>query len=365
MKLSIVGIGLIGGSVGLSALERGLVEEVIGYDVDSKQAQQALRMRAITGVAPSAAEAVRDADLVVIATPVGEIVRTFEAISPQLKEGTIVTDAGSTKARIVSQIGPSVPSNVSFIGGHPIAGSEGEGIDAAESDLFDGCYWVLTPTPSTEAAGYGELVSFVSGLGARVISLDPKRHDELVALTSHLPQILASVLMAYVWERARESEDLPLIIAGGFKDMTRIAASSTDLWLGILEDNREAVGEILSGFETALRSTDGLLRESKWDELRSLFDRARASRKELQEKPGVLPEELAVVMVPVPDRPGVLSEVTTAVGEVGVNIEDLEIAHSSEGGRGTIRLTLSGEHAAELAMKALEQKGYTARRIDG
>lgn len=365
MKLSIVGTGLIGGSIGLTALDRSLVDRVTGFDIHPDRAQKALAKSAITHIAESAGEAVRDADLVIIATPVSEVVQTFEEIAGQLKDGAIVTDVGSTKSRIVSQIGSLSTARASFIGGHPIAGSEAEGIEAAQPDLYAGCFWILTPTSSTEATEYKNLVSFISGLGARVISLDPHRHDELVALTSHLPQILASVLMAYAWDRARENKDLPLITAGGFRDMTRIAASSPDLWIDILKDNREAVSEILAGFEAALRSAEGMLRGSKWEDLRSLFDHARTSRMGLREKPGVVPEELAMLLIAVPDRPGVLSDVTTAIGEVGVNIEDMEITHSSEGGKGTIRLTLSGEQAAELATKALEQKGYVARRIDG
>jgi prephenate dehydrogenase len=361
MKVAIIGTGVIGGSIGLSVLERSLAEEVIGYDSDSKRLRRALEMSAITRPAESVKEAVQDADIVFIATPVGEVVSTFETIVPQLKDGAIVTDVGSAKERIVSEIRSLAPQ--AFVGGHPMAGSEREGIEAAQPDLFEGSYWVLTPD-SVHEPGYSRLASFISNLGAEVIALEPKDHDELVGVTSHLPQVLASVLMSYAHGKGSKKEGLPLIAAGGFKDMTRIAASSTDLWMDILKDNRESLTGILKGFRTALESAEDLLRESNWEGLREIFDSARSARKQLQDKPGVAAEDLSVVTVLVPDRPGVLSEVTTAIGEVGVNIEDMQITHSSQGGRGSVRLTLSGESAAEVAIKALAQKGYTARSHD-
>lgn len=361
MRISIIGTGVIGGSIGMTALDRGIVDEVVGYDADSTRLQKALEISAVTKSARSAPEAVQDADIVFIATPVGKVVSTFEAIVPQLQDGAIVSDVGSTKERIVSEIRSISPQSL-FIGGHPIAGSEREGIEAAQPDLFEGCFWVLTPI-SPEDAGYQDLRSFLTDLGAEVIALQPKQHDELVALTSHLPQVLSSVLMTFARDKGSEKGDLPLITAGGFKDMTRIAASPTDLWMDIVKDNRELLAGILSEFRGALEAAEDLLRNSKWKELREIFESAREARKQLQDKPGIAPEELSVVTLLVPDKPGVLSEVTNAVGDVGVNIEDIQITHSSKGGRGTITLAMS-EDGADLAITALGKKGYTARRSD-
>ena len=362
MRISVIGTGVIGGSIGMSALDRGVVDEVVGYDTDMVRLHKALKLGAVTESAQSAQLAVQGAEIVFIATPVGEVVSTFETIVTHLQPGAIVTDVGSTKDRIVSEI-RSISPEAPFIGGHPIAGSEREGIEAAQPDLFEGCFWLLTPGSADEPA-YRELHSFIAGLGAEVMALHPKEHDELVALTSHLPQVLASVLMTYARNKGSERGDFPLVAAGGFKDMTRIAASPTDLWMDIVKDNREILTGVLQEFRGALESAEEMLRNSKWEELREIFDSARAARKQLQDKPGVAAEELFVVTLLVPDKPGVLSEVTNAVGEVGVNIEDIQITHSSKGGRGTIRLTVSGDGAADEAITALGRKGYTARRID-
>lgn len=364
MNLSIIGTGLIGGSIGLAARKRGLADSVVGFDLDPAQVSQAFSRGAISRTSSDLKGAASEADIVFVATPVGAIAGVVGDMSLDLPHGCVVSDVGSTKQRIVSEVLGLVAGNVHFIGGHPIAGSEREGIDAAEPDLYEGAYWILTPTLDTDASAYKTLVAFVSALGARVISLDPSRHDELMALTSHLPQMLASALMVFAATASGEKEGLPLITAGGFRDMTRIAASSSDLWLDILQDNREAILDVLAGFGSALGAAETHLREENWDQLRLLLERASASRKALPGKPGVSPEQLVELTVPIPDRPGVLSEVTTAVGEAGVNIEDIDIVHSPEGGRGTLHLTVSGSGEAELARKALALKGYTARIIE-
>jgi len=364
VNLSIIGTGLIGGSIGLAARKRGLAESVVGFDLDPAQVSKALSRGAISLTSANLQEAASEADIVFVATPVGAIPGVVGDISPDLPHGCVVSDVGSTKQRIVSEALGAAAGSIHFIGGHPIAGSEREGIDAAEADLFEGAYWILTPTSDTDASAYKTLVAFVSAIGAKVISLDPSRHDELMALTSHLPQMLASALMVFAATASDQKEGLPLITAGGFRDMTRIAASSSDLWLDILQDNREAILDVLAGFGSALGAAENYLREKNWDQLRLLLERASASRKALPGKPGVSPEQLVELTFPIPDRPGVLSEVTTAVGEAGVNIEDIDIVHSPEGGRGTLHLTVSGSSEAKLAQKALELKGYTARIIE-
>lgn len=363
--LAVLGTGVMGGSFGLASLRRGLARRVVGYDVKAENLARALARGAITVAAASPADAVRDATLVVIATPVGTIPQVFAEVGPHLEAGAIVTDVGSTKARIVEEIAPQVPQHAHFVGGHPIAGSEREGIEAADPDLYAGCYWILTPTGQTDTSAYRRLVRYLGGLDARVLSLDPSRHDELVALTSHLPQLLASTLMEFAADIAASEGGLPLVTAGGFRDMTRIAASSPDLWVDIVRENRKAVLDILVRFESALRAAAGHLADGDWEGLRRRLAAAREARAALPGKPGVSPAALIELLIPVPDRPGVLADVTTTVGEAGVNIEDIDIVHSPEGGRGTIHLAVNGEEAARLAAGTLRRKGYTVDRGAG
>lgn len=355
--IGIIGTGLMGGSLGLACRKRGLAKEIRGFDLRPERSQRALERGAVTAISKRPAEAVSGAGLVVIATPVGSIADVFGEIAPHLTKGAVVTDVGSTKARVVSAIAGRDPAR-RFIGGHPIAGAEEEGIDAATDDLYEGCAWILTPTPESDAAAYTNLVRFIGKLGARVLSLDPERHDQLVALTSHLPQLISSTLMRFAAEIAAAEGGLPLVAAGGFRDMTRIAASSPQLWLEILEDNRHAVLEVLSRFESALSEVHGHMEQGRWKEIGEVLENARSARRSLPGKPGLPSADIVELLIPVPDRPGVLAEITTTVGEAGINIEDIDIVHSPEGGRGTIHLAVGGKEDAVEAAKAIERKGY-------
>lgn len=356
--LAIIGTGLMGGSLGLACLASGAATRVIGYDADPTSLQRALARGAITDAAASPGEAVGAAGIVVIATPVGAIPAAFRTLAPHLRPGTLVTDLGSAKAELVAAIATAVPSGTHFIGGHPLAGSEKEGIDAADPELFKGAFWFLTPTADTDPGAYGRLVRFLGCLDVHLLSLDPARHDELVALTSHLPQLLSSTLMGFASDISGAEGGLPLVAAGGFRDMTRIAASSPELWLDIVRANREAVLVLLQRFQAALGTTTGFIQQGDWEGLRATLAAARAGRAALPEKPGVSPHSLVELVVPVPDRPGVLAEVTTTVGEAGINIESLTIVHSPEGGRGRIHLEVHGLAVAGAALEALQRNGF-------
>lgn len=356
-KLAIAGLGLMGGSLGMACTTRGLATQVIGFDADPGTLAQARELGAITSAAGSLVEAVSGADLVVIATPVGSIPEVFAAASPALKPGCIVTDVGSTKTGVVERINGIAPAGVHFIGGHPMAGSEKEGIQAATADLYLGCLWVLTPTASTSPDAYGRLVRFLSGLQVRVLALDPVRHDEALALTSHLPQLVSSTLMGFAAEVAREGDGLPLLTAGGFRDMTRIAGSSPDLWIDIVRENRPALLGLVRRFQDSFGAAADALENQDWGKLKLWLSEARRARGRLTVKPGVGGSEMFELAVPVPDRPGVLAEISTSVGEAGVNIEDLTIVHSLEGG-GMIHLLVVGQTGAGAAVEALSKKGY-------
>lgn len=356
--LAILGTGLMGGSLGMATIERKLASRVVGFDLDPATVHTALERGAITSLAESPEEAVRDAELVFIATPVSAIHSAFVAISGGLAEGAIVSDVGSTKAKVVEEVTASRVKGVHFVGGHPLAGSEKEGIQAASSDLYSGCLWVLTPTEDTDPSAYRFLMHFLGRLDARVISLEPHRHDEAMALSSHLPQLLSSVLMGFAAELSGSPEGLPLLSAGGFQDMTRIAASSPDLWVDIVRENRPALLDVLRQFGTALDGAEERLAAGDWDGLHQMLSAGREARRVLPGKAGVEPSELVEIRIPVPDRTGVLAEVTTTLGEAGVNIEDIDIIHSPEGGRGVVHLVIMGRTIAEQAREAIKQKGF-------
>jgi prephenate dehydrogenase len=359
VRVALLGTGLIGGSLGLALRKLSDVEEVIAYDLDPRVRAEAVERGAAHRASDSPEDAVRDADFVFVATPVGKIPSVIEQARAGLKAGAVLTDVGSTKSRVVLEVDGLEIEGTTFIGGHPMAGTEDEGIAAADPALFEGCWWILTPTERVDTGAYQALHSLLTRLGAQVMALDPAQHDDLLAVISHLPHLTAAALMNLAAERGKEHAGLLSLAAGGFRDVTRVAASNPDIWLDICAENAVAIAGVLREFARRLEELGDLVEAGQRDGLQERLLSARASRREL---PGRRAGgESVEVLIPVPDRPGVLSEITTTVGNLGVNIEDLQITHAEEGGRGTLRLIISGVDEAHRIQGALSSKGYDVR----
>jgi prephenate dehydrogenase len=359
VRVAVVGTGLIGGSVGLALARRGY--EVAGYDLDAGRAERAKELGAVTEIATSVEDAARDADVTVVATPVGQVV---DLVARALDAGaSVVTDVGSVKGPVVSAVERRCGAAArSFVGGHPMAGSEQEGIEGADPDLFVGATWVLTPTPATDTTAYFGLLALIRDVGADVVTVTPEHHDVLVALVSHVPQLAASTLMDVAIDHEEEHRTLLRLAAGGFRDMTRIAAGHPGIWPDILAANRDAVLAALDAYLDALQRARELVSGADRDGLLSLLERARAGRRSLPVGAAV-DADLIELRIPVPDRPGVIAEVTTLAGQLGVNVADLEIAHSLEGGAGVVVLVVAAEGAPALE-DGLHALGYhTSRTI--
>ncbi len=254
--LALVGVGLLGGSVGLAARRRGVVRHVVGTDHNPDTLSRASAARILDRTVPSLAAAVAEADLVVVCTPVDRIAAQVLAAAPHCRSGTLLTDVGSTKAAIVRTIEGRLPSGIDFVGGHPLAGSEKHGPDHADADLFSGRVVVLTPCGST-TAGLERVADFWTALGAHVRVMDAVEHDRALALTSHLPHLAASALAGTV------PTELLGLTATGFGDATRLAAGCPDVWTAIFQENREALlaaldayGDRLDQFRRALETGD-------------------------------------------------------------------------------------------------------------
>ena len=341
----VVGLGLIGTSVALALRKAGW--HVTGSDLDADRADRARQLGALDVVGDDDA-----ADLAVVATPVRAVPGVARALlEADATGGLVVTDVGSVKGEIVAAV-----AHPRFVGGHPMAGSEQEGPEGADPDLFVGATWVLTPTPSTAERSFSLVSSVVTALGADVVALAPERHDQLVAVVSHVPHLAAANLMALAADASEEQAALLRLAAGGFRDMTRIAAGDPAIWPDIFRDNAPAVLAVLDALRERLDEARRIVAEGDRDALVALLERARHARRNLPAR-APRPEEVVEVRVPVPDRPGVLAEVTTALGELGVNVRDLEIAHSVEGDRGVLVLVVDAQ-AAPRARAALAERGY-------
>ncbi len=351
--LGIVGTGLIGASVGLAAKRAG-IEHVVGYDADSEALALAAERGAVDEPAKSLVAAVEAAELAVVATPVA---RLAADVATALNAGTsaTVTDVGSTKGRLCSQ----VDDRARYIGGHPVCGSEARGPGHASAELFEGATWFLTPLTETEPERYRLLHGFVASLGAVPVAIDPEAHDRLLALTSHLPHALANIVLNHAGSLRVHGHE-PLAAAGGsLRDMTRVAGANPRIWIDIFLDN---AGELRSALAEHRRRVEELeraleARDAGW--LARWIGEAAGNRRTLLEEAFTDVGELQRVRVHVPDRPGVLSGITQALGAEQINIEDFELQHLSPDRGGTLSVLVAGGEEARRAADLLEAQGYS------
>jgi len=253
-NIAIIGVGLIGGSIGLALRERKLARQIVGIGRRRESLEMALARGCVTQISTNIAEGVKQAELVIVCTPVESIAQHVAEAAAAAPAGCLITDAGSTKAQIVADVQQKLgaaPSNkLNFVGSHPIAGSEQSGPEAAAAQLFDGRVVVVTPTESSDRTVVAAIEEFWKSLGASVICIEPDAHDAFVAQTSHLPHLLASALAATTCV----DEDGVLLIGNGWSDTTRIAAGDPELWRQILLANRGPILNTLTGFETVLKT---------------------------------------------------------------------------------------------------------------
>jgi len=283
-KAALLGVGLVGASLALAMRRAGLAAHIAGH---SRSAETRARAKAV-GFADTmhetAAGAVRDADLVVLATPVGAFGALAAEIAPVLAPGTIVTDVGSVKVAVIRDVGPHIPQGVHFIPGHPIAGTEESGPEAGFAELFDGRWCILTPPPGADQAAVERLGEFWQRCGSEVEVMDPKHHDLVLAITSHLPHLIAYNIVgtAADLETVTQGEVIKYS-AGGFRDFTRIAASDPTMWRDVFLNNREAVLEMLGRFTEDLAALQRAIRWGDGEALFDLFTHTRAIRRSVIE----------------------------------------------------------------------------------
>jgi len=278
--VAIVGVGLIGGSLGMALRERGLARRVIGIPRRAETLAEALSVRAIDDGTLDLA-AVSAADLVVLAPPVLTIPPLVEAMAPHLRPGAVLTDVGSTKGSLMRVLPPLLPEGVDLVGGHPMAGSERGGVLAARADLFEGATYILTPDSRARPESAARLAELIRSLGAVPVVMEPDLHDDAVARISHLPHVVAAALAEAAGAGAVPADVLRLLVAGGFKSTTRIAASSPEMWRDICLTNREAILAGLSDFEAALGAFRAALEAESPDALLSAFGRGKTVRDSL------------------------------------------------------------------------------------
>jgi prephenate dehydrogenase len=357
MRIAVLGVGLIGGSIGLAARRR-LDAEVVGCGRSPERLARAVELGAIDR-AGSLAEACAEADLVFCCAPVAALPEQAREALAAAGPETAVTDVGSTKGDLVAAVG----EDERFIGGHPLAGAETAGVENAREDLFEGARWYLTPTERSSGLLYDRLQRALSALGARPQAIDPEGHDRLMATVSHMPHVLANALASEGAESlTQDSERLP-DVGPSFRDATRVAGSNPAIWADIFASNHEAVAESVDSVAERLRQAAELIRSGDREALAAWHAAAGDDRRRLLEaesEAGPL-RELRIVVA---NKPGTIAELALALGEAGVNIEDMALHPAPDMTSGAVSVWVAGDEQAAKAEELVRQLGHTVSVLD-
>jgi prephenate dehydrogenase len=354
MRIAVLGVGLIGGSVGLAARER-LGAEVAGFDSDPANAALAAELGVLDRAEASVADAVADAEIVFCAAPIGALAGLVGKALGASGEQTAVSDVGSTKGALVAQV--RGPHSERFIGGHPLAGAETAGVENARADLFEGARWYLTPTERSSGLMYDRLQRAISELGARPQAIDADTHDRLMATVSHLPHVIANVLVQQAAATAaQESERLPEV-GPSFRDTTRVAGANPPIWSDIFATNRDAVAREVESVSDRLREAAELIRAGDAEQVGAWHGDAREHRRRLLEADRV-GGELYELRLGVENQPGTVAEIALALGRAGVNIEDMALYPAPDMRSGAVSLWVAGEAEAERAAEIVRELGH-------
>jgi len=353
MRIALLGVGLIGGSIGLAAAERlDGGAEVAGLDPGDGVLDAALELGAIDRAADSISDALEGAEACFVCAPVGALPDLIHDALAAAGDDCVVSDVGSTKRDLARAI-----DDERYIGGHPVAGAETSGVAHARADLFEGAAWYLTPGERASGVLYERLHRLIAGLGARPAAIDAEVHDRLLAAVSHLPHVLANVLVSQASRTsAEEGEPLPRV-GPSFRDATRVAGANSSIWTDIYLANGEAIaGEIDAAVEH-LREIAAVLRRGDADALASWNEEAGGQRRRLAEA-HLAAGDLHELRVSVPNRPGIVAQVALALGRASLNIEDLALAPAPDMNSGSITLWIAGDDAAARATELIEDLGY-------
>ncbi len=358
MRVAVLGVGLIGGSVALAARER-LRASVAGYDRSPAALERAVALGAVDIACGSVPEAVARAQAVVVAVPVGSVSKLVAQALAAAAPDCVVTDVGSTKAAVVTAHG-----DPRFVGGHPLAGAENAGVEHARADLFEAATWYLTPGADTSGVLYERLHRLLHGLGARPTAIDADTHDRIMATVSHLPHVLANVLVAQAAGTLKDGSDPPARLPAtgpSFRDATRVAGAPSAIWTDIYLSNREALTAEIDGALERLRTVRAALSAGDREALTRWNEAAAGDHRRLLESQ-LSGGDLHELRASVPNRPGVVAQIALALGRAGVNITDMALYPASDMTEGVVAMWISGETATQRALTLIGGLGFPVAR---
>ncbi|SFL97666.1 prephenate dehydrogenase [Salibacterium qingdaonense] len=357
-NICVVGMGLIGGSIALSIKNEHDVH-ITGVDIDENQLRLARSLGVIDDDTTDISTAAGKAELIILAVPVTKTeVMIEQLLDMPLRKGTIITDVGSTKKRIVEKAGMLHEKGVEFVGGHPMAGSHKSGVQAAKAHLFENAFYVLTPVQGTLASTIMQLQDWLKGTRAQFLELTADQHDELAGLISHFPHIIAAGLVQQVKNTHKDDSLVTRMAAGGFRDITRIASASPVMWRDILLHNKQVMLDLMKQWKAQMESVEAMLKEEDSEGILEYFGSAKSFRDGLPAKErGVLPSHYDL-FVDVPDHPGVISDITGMLAESGISIINIRIIETREDIMGVLQLTFRSDQERLEGKTRLEQAFY-------
>jgi prephenate dehydrogenase len=351
VRIAVVGVGLIGGSIGLAARDR-LGAEVSGFDPSEHALRTGIERGALDRACGSLGEALDGAEVAFVAVPVGALADVVGEVLSEAPAECVVTDVGSTKRAIVT-----AHADPRFVGGHPLAGAESSGVEHARGDLFEGATWYLTPTSTTSGLLYERLHRLLHSIDARPAAIDPEVHDGILATVSHLPHVLANVLVAQAASALSSEQDRLPATGPSFRDATRVAGASSVIWTDIYMSNSDALAAAVDRAIERLGSVRDALRRQDSGWIAEWNDAAAADRHRLLEAQ-LAGDELTELRVSVPNRPGVVAQLALELGRAGINIADMSLHPAPDMREGVIALWIGGPDEARRARELIGELGF-------
>ena len=359
-RTAIIGVGLIGGSIGLRIKAMEHIGIVVGHD-QPDILDEALARGAIDRGAGDLAEAVADADLIVLAVPVDEAVKLLPTVLRIARADAVITDTCPVKTKLVQTAKQAEHAQATYIGGHPLAGSDRQGIANADVNLFESAYWLLTPSPDAPSHARESLSWWVRMLGGYPLVMEPELHDRIMAVTSHVPFIIALALSLWVARQSGEQPQIAKLATGNFQSMTGMAVLPQAVWEGVLRANQADVEKALTEFAAVLEECAAELRA---DKLTDIWQQAHALQRRLsRERPGDW-DANCELMVTAPDRPGTIAQIAGLLAAHDIGIRDIHVVYIRERRGGSLRVILQSRNEARRAMDLLSLNGFSVRMKD-
>jgi prephenate dehydrogenase len=361
-RVSIIGLGLIGGSISRALNERMGIKNIIAIDKNPKDLDIALKDGYITEAFTQLNNQVFESDIIFICTPVKFTMEYIKLLAGNVKPGCIITDVASTKGEIVNYVN-SLENPPCFVGGHPMAGTEKSGFEAGFVHLFENAYYILTPTKSSTDSAINLLSEIVKGIGAIPIKLDADEHDIITATISHVPHVIAFALVNLVKTSDSHDGKMQLLAAGGFKDITRIASSSPQMWESVVLSNKEKIITIINKLIESLNKINEYIDSNNSQNIYSFFESAKNFRDSFSNSKRGLINPLFELIVDVIDKPGIIGEIATLLGRNEINIKNINVSNSREFEQGCLRITLPDSDSVSAAYTLLSNSGYRVFKI--